>query len=152
VTGIVFDVRVSPSSVVAAAAPVLAIVPGGTLEARVLVPSKVIGFIRPGMKAKLSIDTFPSNDYGRLPGQVGGIGSDALTPEEMRSALGAEATGLFYPVVLQLQRQYLQAGQRQVPLKAGMTLTADIQLRQRPFISVLTSFFEDKLRSLERLR
>ena len=55
-------------------------------------------------------------------------------------------------MVLQLQRQYLQAGQRQVPLKAGMTLTADIQLRQRPFISVLTSFFEDKLRSLERLR
>lgn len=152
VAGIVFDVRVSPSSVVAAAAPVLAIVPGGTLEAQVLVPSKVIGFIRPGMKANLSIDTFPSNDYGRLPGQVGGIGSDALTPEEMRSALGAEATGLFYPVVLQLQRQYLQAGQRQVPLKAGMTLTADIQLRQRPFISVLTSFFEDKLRSLERLR
>jgi multidrug resistance efflux pump len=95
VTGIVFDVRVSPSSVVAAAAPVLAIVPGGTLEARVLVPSKVIGFIRPGMKAKLSIDTFPSNDYGRLPGQVGGIGSDALTPEEMRSALGASSIQWF---------------------------------------------------------
>jgi hemolysin D len=152
VAGVVFDVRVTPSSVVAAAAPVLAIVPGGTLEARVLVPSKVIGFIRPGMKANISIDTFPSNDYGRLPGLVSGIGSDALTPEEMRSNLGAEATGLFYPVVLQLQRQHLQAGQRQVPLKAGMTLTADIQLRQRPFISVLTSFFEDKLRSLERLR
>ena len=152
VAGVVFDVRVTPRSVVAAAAPVLAIVPGGTLEARVLVPSKVIGFIRPGMKANISIDTFPSNDYGRLPGLVGGIGSDALTPEEMRSTLGAEATGLFYPVVLQLQRQSLQAGQRQVPLKAGMTLTADIQLRQRPFISVLTSFFEDKRRSLERLR
>ena len=152
VAGTVFDLRVSPRSVVAAAAPVLAIVPGGTLEARVLVPSKVIGFIRPGMKANISLDTFPSNDYGRLPGLVGGIGSDALTPEEMRSTLGAEATGLFYPVILQLQRQSLQAGQRLVPLKAGMTLTADIQLRQRPFISVLTSFFEDKLRSLERLR
>jgi hypothetical protein len=33
-----------------------------------------------------------------------------------------------------------------------MTLTADIHLRERPFISVLTSFFEDKRRSLERLR
>jgi HlyD family secretion protein len=127
-------------------------VPGGTLEARVLVPSKVIGFIQPGMKANLSLDTFPSNDYGRLPAVVQDIGSDALTPEEMRNALGAEATGLFYPVVLQLPRQSLQAGRREVPLKAGMTLTADIQLRQRPFISVLTSLFEDKLRSLERLR
>jgi HlyD family secretion protein len=104
------------------------------------------------MPAKISLDTFPSNDYGRLPAVVRGVGSDALTPEEMRKALGAEATGLFYPVVLQLERQTLRAGKRQIPLKAGMTLTADLQLRQRPFISVLTSFFEDKLRSLERLR
>jgi HlyD family secretion protein len=79
-------------------------------------------------------------------------GSDALTPEEMRSQLGAEASGLFYPVILQLQRQFLQAGHRHIPLKSGMSLTADLQIRQRPFISVLTSAFEDKLRSLERLR
>ena len=150
--GVVFDLKVSPRSVVESGTKLLALVPGGTLEARVLVPSKVIGFIQLGMKANLSLDTFPSNDYGRLPAVVRDIGSDALTPEEMRSALGAEATGLFYPVVLQLPRQYLQAGRREVPLKSGMTLTADIQLRQRPFISVLTSLFEDKLRSLERLR
>ena len=151
-SGVVFDLRVSPRSVVESGTAVLALVPGGTLEARVLVPSKVIGFISPGMAAKLSLDTFPANDYGRLPAVVQRIGSDALTPEEMRSALGAEATGLFYPVVLRLQQQHLQARGRAVPLKAGMTLTADIQLRQRPFISVITSLFEDKLRNLERLR
>jgi HlyD family secretion protein len=151
-SGVVFELRVSPRSVVESGTALLALVPGGTLEARVLVPSKVIGFISPGMAAKLSLDTFPANDYGRLPAVVQRIGSDALTPEEMRSALGAEATGLFYPVVLRLQQQHLQARGRAVPLKAGMTLTADIQLRQRPFISVITSLFEDKLRNLERLR
>jgi HlyD family secretion protein len=151
-SGVVFDLRVSPRSVVESGTALLALVPGGTLEARVLVPSKVIGFISPGMAAKLSLDTFPANDYGRLPAVVQRIGSDALTPEEMRSALGAESTGLFYPVVLRLQQQHLQARGRAVPLKAGMTLTADIQLRQRPFISVITSLFEDKLRNLERLR
>lgn len=150
--GVVFDLKVSPSSVVEAAAPMLVLVPSGSLEARVLVPSRVIGFISPGMKARLSLDTFPATDYGYLPALVRDIGSDALTAEEMRTTLGAEAAGLFYPVVLELSHQTLAAGQRQVPLKAGMTLTADIQLRQRPFISVLTSFFEDKLRSLERLR
>ena len=150
--GVVFDLKVSPRSVVESGSALLALVPGGTLEARVLVPSKVIGFISPGMAAKLSLDTFPANDYGRLPAVVQRIGSDALTPEEMRSALGAEATGLFYPVVLRLHQQHLQARGRAVPLKAGMTLTADIQLRQRPFISVITSLFEDKLRNLERLR
>ena len=152
ITGIVFDTQVSPRSVVESGTALLALVPGGILEARVLVPSKVIGFISPGMKANISLDTFPANDYGRLPAVVREIGSDALTPEEMRSALGAEATGLFYPAILQLAQQHLQAGRRMVMLKPGMTLTADIQLRQRPFISVLTSLFEDKRRSLERLR
>jgi hemolysin D len=152
VDGVVFDLRVSPSSVVEPAMAMLALVPGGTLEAKVLVPSRAIGFISPGMKAQISLDTFPANDYGRLPAVVRTIGSDALTPEEMRSQLGAEASGLFYPVILQLQRQFLQAGQRHIPLKSGMSLTADLQIRQRPFISVLTSAFEDKLRSLERLR
>jgi hypothetical protein len=33
-----------------------------------------------------------------------------------------------------------------------MGLTADIHLRQRRMISVVTGFFEDKLRSLERMR
>lgn len=152
VDGVVFDTRVSPSSVVEPAMAMLALVPGGTLEAKVLVPSRAIGFISPGMKAQISLDTFPANDYGRLPAIVRSIGSDALTPEEMRSQLGAEASGLLYPVILQLERQFLKAGQRRIPLKSGMSLTADLQIRQRPFISVLTSAFEDKLRSLERLR
>jgi hypothetical protein len=33
-----------------------------------------------------------------------------------------------------------------------MSLSADIQLRQRRMINVITGFFEDKLRSLERIR
>ena len=35
---------------------------------------------------------------------------------------------------------------------SGMGLTADIHLRQRRMINVVTGFFEDKLRSLERMR
>ena len=66
--------------------------------------------------------------------------------------LGKESAGLSYPAVLQLDRQYLQAGKKQIPLQPGMSLSADIHLRQRRFIQVITGFFEDKLRSLERLR
>ena len=66
--------------------------------------------------------------------------------------LGTQASGLYFPAVLQLRHQYLQVGQRRIPLQAGMSLTADIHLRDRRFINVLTGFFEDKRRSLERLR
>ena len=151
-SGVVFDLRVNPTSVVAASTAVMTVVPQDSLEAGVLVPSKVIGFVLPGQKADISLDTYPANDYGRVPAWVTRIGSDALTPEEMKSTLGTDASGLFFPVSLKLARQNLVARTRLVPFKAGMTLTADIHLRERPFISVLTSFFEDKRRSLERLR
>ena len=39
-----------------------------------------------------------------------------------------------------------------VPLQAGMSLTADIKLRERRFINIFTGFFEDQRRNLERLR
>jgi HlyD family secretion protein len=80
------------------------------------------------------------------------IGSDALTPQELAQALGSNANGLYFPAVLKLQRQSLQLRDRSAPLQAGMSLTADILLRERRFINILTSFFEDKRRNLERLR
>jgi HlyD family secretion protein len=132
--------------------PLLKVVPNDALRARVYVPSSAIGFIHAGQRANLSLDTFPATDYGRLEATVQRIGSDALTPEEQQKTLGTQATGLFFPAVLSLSRQTLQAGRKQIPLQPGMGLTADIHLRQRRMISVLTGFFEDKLRSLERMR
>ena len=40
------------------------------LEANVLVPSDKIGFVRKGMNADISIDSFPASDFGVLEGKV----------------------------------------------------------------------------------
>lgn len=152
VRGTVFDLDVRSGSVAQAAEPLLKVVPDEALSARVYVPSSVIGFIQPGQRADLSLDTFPSADYGRLEATVERVGTDALTPEEQKERLGTDASGLFYPAVLNLSRQTLQAGSKGIPLQPGMGLTADIHLRQRRMINVVTGFFEDKLRSLERMR
>jgi hemolysin D len=151
-SGTVFDLEARTGTVAQAAQPLLKVVPNDALRARVYVPSSAIGFIQPGQRADLSLDTFPSTDYGRVPATVQRIGSDALTPEEQQETLGTQATGLYFPAVLRLSRQSLQAGRKQIPLQPGMGLTADIHLRQRRMISVVTGFFEDKLRSLERMR
>lgn len=150
--GRVFDLDVRPGSVTRASEPLLKVVPNDALQARVYVPSSSIGFIQPGQKADISLDTFPAADYGRLEATVARVSTDALTSEESKEQLGKETSGLSYPAVLKLDRQHLQAGQRQIPLQPGMSLTADIHLRQRRFIQVITGFFEDKLRSLERMR
>ncbi len=153
--GIIFDIGVSSGSVVQAQAadPLIKVVPQDGLRARVYLPNTAIGFVRQGQSADLSIDTFDPSDFGRIPARVERIGSDALTSEEQVRVLGNEAKGLFFPAVLQLQQQTLSLGNnKSVPLKAGMSLTADIRIRERRFINILGSFFDNQRRNLERMR
>ena len=72
-------------------------------------------------------------------------------PSPGRAAEGAGhlSPGLYFPAVLKLERQTLKAGQRNVPLQPGMSLTADVFLRERRFISTITGALEKRLRSLE---
>jgi hemolysin D len=151
-SGVVFDLEARRGTVAQAGQNLLRVVPDDALQARVYLPSNVIGFIKPGQLADISLDTFPATDYGRLPAVVKRVGTDALTAEKQKEALGTESTGLHYPAILRLQRQTLQAGSKRIPLQPGMSLSADIQLRQRRMISLVAGFFEDKLRSLERIR
>jgi len=55
--------------------------------------------------------------------------------------------------VLQLSQQKFNLGNdKSAPLKAGMSLTADIKIRERRFINILGSFFDNQRRNLERMR
>lgn len=155
--GTVFDITVAPGSVVQqvqaeTSKPILKIVPNDHLQAKVYLPNTAIGFVHVGQKADISLDTFQASEYGRIPASVKRIGSDALTPSELIQALGSDAKGLYFPAVLALKSQGLMLRSRTAPLQAGMSLTADIKLRDRRFINLITSFFGDKRRDLERLR
>ena len=155
VGGTVFDVSVSRGSVVQSqgeAKPLLKIIPTGALQAKVYLPNTAIGFIQPGQRADVSLTSFPRNEYGFIPAIVQRIGSDALAPEEQKRVLGTSAQGLHFPAVLKLERQTLKAGQSNVPLQPGMSLTADVFLRERRFISTITGGLENRMRSLERMR
>lgn len=150
--GVVSDIDVATGSVVQPTIRLLNVVPGDALEAKVFIPNTAIGFVVPGQRADISLDTYPSSDYGRIPAKLETIGSDALTTDEMTKTLRNSRGGLYYPAILHLQRQSLQARTKAIPLKPGMALTADIHLRERTVISIITAFLSDKKRSLERLR
>ena len=155
IAGVVFDLSVSPGSVVKTASeekPLLKIIPQDQLQAKVYIPNSAIGFIQPGQRADVAVNSFPRGDYGFIPATVERIGSDALTTVEQRRVLGTEEPGLFFPAVLKLSRQTLQAGQRQVPLQPGMSLVADVHLRNRRFISSIAGGLDNRLRALERMR
>ena len=154
IDGVVFDLNVSRGSLVErnAARPLLKLIPQDQLQAKVYIPNDAIGFIQAKQRADISLTSFRASDYGYLEANIKRIGSDALTPDEQRRVLGTNAEGLHFPAVLTLSQQVLQVGKREIPLQVGMSLTADIHLRNRRFISAITDMLDDKRRSLERLR
>ena len=155
IAGLVFDLSVQRGSVIqpsTEAKPLLKLIPQDALLAKVYIPNSAIGFIKPGQRADISLNSFNAGDYGFLPATVERVGSDALTPEEQRDVLGTDVNGLHFPATLQLSRQTLAIGSSTIKLQPGMSLTADLHLRTRRFISVITDLLEDKRRSLERMR
>ena len=154
ISGLVFDLNVSRGDVVLGGKgvkPMLQIIPEDDLQAKIYIPNEAIGFIRKGQRADISLAAFNASDYGYLPATVQRIGSDALTPKEQQRELGQDAKGLYFPATLKLESQALTVGQRSVPLQPGMSLTADLHLRTRRFISAITDMLDDKRRSLQRL-
>ena len=158
VDGVVFDLQPTSAGFTAQSTQtVMKVVPYGSLEAKVEVPSNKIGFVQlpPGcpqdledcMKADISIDSFPSTDFGVLEGRVTRIGSDALPPDPQE-----QRQELSFPVTVRLDQQSLElkSGSK-LPLQVGMSLTANIKLRKVSYLQLLLGGFQDKAESLQEL-
>ena len=148
VEGIVFDLKPTNVGFVAQTSqPIMKIVPLENLEANVLVPSNKIGFVRKGMDADISIDSFPASDFGVLEGSVSFIGSDVLSPNSSQ-----EIRTFSFPVSIDLSYQYLNLKSgKNLPLQTGMSLTANIKLRKVSYLRLLLSNFKSKTDSLKEI-
>ena len=158
VEGVVFDLKPTSSGYTAQSTQtVMKVVPIGSLEAKVEVPSNKIGFVQVPrgcpkdhdecMDADISIDSFPSSDFGVLKGKVTRIGSDALDPDPQ-----GQRRELSFPVIIQLDDQQLKLKSGStLPLQVGMSLTANIKLRKVSYLQLLLGQFKDKAESLQRL-
>ena len=145
VNGIVFDLKARGEGYVARTTEtVMKIVPYDTLEARVEIPSSQIGFVKVGMPAELSIDSFPATDFGVLEGSVKTIGSDALPPSQQDNRPEYR-----YPAMIQLSSQQLKLKSgNELPLQVGMSLSSNIKLRKVSYLQLLLGSFQDKVSSL----
>jgi HlyD family secretion protein len=156
VDGVVFNISVQRGSVVSAnvdpTSPLMSIVPSDNLIARVFIPNTTIGFVVPGQHADVSTDAFPSAYFGRVSAKVTKVGSDAVPPKEINDSLGAQATGLYFPASLRLDKQYLERNGVKIPLMAGMTVNVDIRLQQRTMADIILKWGHDNFRSVERIR
>ncbi|KZR82511.1 Hemolysin secretion protein D, plasmid [Prochlorococcus marinus str. MIT 1342] len=146
VDGVVFDLKPTGLGYVAQSSePVMKIVPYDALLAKVNIDSSDIGFVRAGKQVDISIDSFPANDFGVIEGTIDRIGSDALPPNQRENFYR-------YPAMIKLNTQQLKLRSgKQLPLQAGMSLTANIKLRKVTWLQLLLGGFRDKTDSLKQL-
>lgn len=143
--GVIFDLQPSSSGyVVNSERPILKIVPTDNLVARVFIPNKDIGFLKIQQKVKVRVDAFPYNEFGELDGKIKSIGSDVLEPDQQFN---------FYrfPITVDLISKGLNYKGRNLPLVSGMSVNANIILRQRPVIAIFTQRILPFWDNLEKL-
>ena len=129
---------------------VMRIVPaGGGLKAKVFLPNSEYGFIRDGMPVKLALSSFPPGEYGYLKGVVKDIGADALESTDQQSADRQRANT--FPMTIELTDNQDKSAiiERLAP---GMQVAANIIVRQRPVLTLLTDVFTKGSESLQNSR
>ena len=148
IKGVVFDIQPKIIGYAAQATEtILKIVPESELEARIEIPSEDIGFVKNGMQVDISIDSYPSTDFGVISGKIYTISSDALEPDQ------SEQRNVFsYPAKITLASQVLKLDNgNELKLKAGMSLNASVKLRKVSYLQLLLSSFKNKTDSLKEL-
>ncbi len=146
--GIVFDLQARFPGYVANAntsQPILKIVPNEALTAKVYITNKDIGFVKKGMKVDVRIDSFPFSEFGDIKGEITWIGSDALPPEQIRPYYS-------FPAKIRLDHQSLMVKNQEVKLQSGMSITANIKVRDRSVLSIFTDLFAKQIDTLKSVR
>ena len=99
------------------------------LIAEVYLPSRAAGFVEEGQMVKLMYDAFPYQKFGLALGNVSGVSTVALRPDELGVETGSPE--LLYKAKIALSQQSLFAFGEEHHLQAGMELSADVILEER---------------------
>jgi membrane fusion protein len=112
----------------------LEIVPNDSvLQAELLVPTRAIGFVRPGQKVKIKYEAFPYQSFGTFTGQIIKVAQTILTSSDASGPIAPKEPA--YRVTASLERPDVEAYGKKIPLQADMLLSADIILEQRSLVS-----------------
>lgn len=103
------------------------------MEAELFVPSRAVGFVKPGTAVLLRYHAFPFQKFGQHRGTVREVDRSALPPGELHGLAEAQTTSRepLYRVRVRLEHQTVQAQGQAHALKAGMQLQASLVLEHR---------------------
>jgi hemolysin D len=138
--------------VVTPAQVLLAIVPlESRLEIEAMVPNRDVGFVHPGQKAEIKVDTFNFTKYGLLHGQVLSVSRDAIVRDKPAERSNENNQGsnsessepkgqeLNFAARVSLDRSQMQVDDELINLTPGMAVTVEIKTGSRTVLGYLLS-------------
>ena len=144
--GVVFGlVPSSPGYAAGVGETLVKVVPGGVLEAKVFVTNRDVGFLKKGMVAQIRVDAFPYTQFGAIPGALKSVGTLPLAADE-KNPLPR------FPAYIRLDRDYVTRDNQRFPVSAGQSVQANLVLRDKRVISLLTDAVQKALDSLRSIR
>ena len=110
--------------------PLMAILPvDSKLQAEIYIPSRAIGFVKPGQEVRLLYEAFPHERFGAFVGHVMTVSQTILAPGEAPAIIASREP--VYRAIVELGSQAIDAEGQTIPLQSGEQLTANIILDRR---------------------
>jgi hemolysin D len=115
------------------------------LMAEVLIQNQDIGFVKEGQSVQVKLAAYPFTKYGMLEGTVLRISADATETDARQSFPTATDSALARPndspfkALIQLTTQDLNARGMNLPVAAGMRVSAEIRQGERTVMEYLLS-------------
>lgn len=130
IKGTVLDLAVhTKEGVVEPASVLMRIVPNEShLEVEAKILNRDIGFVSPGQKVKVKVETFEFTKYGAINGIIRKIANDVTMDEQL---------GPVYRALIEMERDTIKVGDKPIRLIPGMSVTVDVNLGSRRLIEYL---------------
>jgi len=144
ISGKIFDLNARVSEIALASRPVMKIIPQNGLVAEIHLTNKDIGWVKIGMPVEVRVNSFPFTEYGSIQGRLIRVSDDRFPADQ-------ETPQQYYKAKVTLSRTILKKGEKEYPLKVGMSISALVQIGSRPAISLVSdrfNMFIDSTRSI----
>ena len=122
----------------------LKLIPDTLLEAKVFIPNSQIGLLRENMKVDVRVDAFPFTTYGDVKGKIKSIAEESKT-------ISQNDPNFYFETIISLEKQFIEKDNKKYFLKAGESISANIKIKNRPIIFVVSDIFKttwDKIKTI----
>lgn len=145
--GVVTNIAINRGQSVAADSTLATVLPKGSgMHVELLVPTRAIGFVRPGQEVVLRYEAFPYERFGQYRGVITDVSRSVWTQGEHVGPLVAKEPA--YRIDVKLDRQTVSALGQDYALRAGMLVSADLLLERR---TLLEWIFEPVMKLKDRI-